>query len=122
MWIGQWAQTALAIPANFTIGVEVEETPVNSGTWSGGMPAESGTQCLTDILGRLEPIADRHPDERNLYYPAPVDEDAPLHSAIWPDHLRHLRDVPTGDHPESPPRTEKEQEWALPPIKDRPQA
>lgn len=92
MWIGQWAQTALAIPLVFSIGVQVEETPVNSGTWSGdGLPAEIGTQCLTDILGRLEPIEKRHPDERNLYYPAPdlpdmpvripprpIDEDAPL--------------------------------------------
>lgn len=71
-WIGSWAQVTLSIPLVFRIGVEVEETPVNAGTWSGSMhpPMDQGAYCLTDILGRLVKSEERHPKI--------VDEDANL--------------------------------------------
>lgn len=66
-WIGEWATTTLAIPRVFSIGVKVHETPVNSGSWSSGMPPPGNEHCLTDILGRLVKSETRHPVESVIH-------------------------------------------------------
>jgi 6-pyruvoyl-tetrahydropterin synthase len=53
MWIGQWAQLTLAVPKVYSVGVHVDETPVNGGDFADGMSMNT-KGSLTEVLGRIE--------------------------------------------------------------------
>jgi 6-pyruvoyl-tetrahydropterin synthase len=102
MWIGQWARTTFAVPLVFAVAVQVEETPVNAGNWSGPMESLSD-YCLTDILGRMVKSETLHP----VFYPGGIipampQPPLPAREQQWAVP-HHLKDVPTGDHPEPMP-------------------